>query len=153
MHLFVLKLLKTLSLKESISFKLWSYKVSMLCALASFNRADTLHKSDLHFRIFKPDGVLFKLCSVSNTVKPSKPIFTCQYLKSKVQNSSFSIRTKNPLSLTCQWRCFISCSTSVPRSSCNGLPRNASSNLTYFLLKKILLSAIFSTYCESKIWN
>ena len=69
-----LKFLKTLSPKESISFKLLSYKVLMLCAPTSFNRADTLHKLELSFRIFKPDRVLFKPCSVSKTARPSKPL-------------------------------------------------------------------------------
>ena len=38
----VLKFSKTLIPKESVSFEL-------LSALTSFNRADTLHKSDFHF--------------------------------------------------------------------------------------------------------
>ena len=46
----------------------------MLMALISLSRANLLHEPDLHFRVFKRDGVLFTLPPVRKTSRVTSPL-------------------------------------------------------------------------------
>ena len=69
----VLSHLRSLSPKEDLSFKDITFKLTMLMALVGATRADTLHKLDLQFRVFKHDGVSFTIPQLTKTSNPKKP--------------------------------------------------------------------------------
>ena len=69
----VLSHLRSLSPKEDLSFKDVTFKLTMLMALVCATRADTLHKLDLQFRVFKRDGVSFTIPQLTKTSNPKKP--------------------------------------------------------------------------------
>ena len=69
----VLSHLRSLSPKEDLSFKDVTFKLTMLMALVCATRADTLHKLDLQFRVFKHDGVSFTIPQLTKTSNPKKP--------------------------------------------------------------------------------
>ena len=69
----VLSHLRSLSPKEDLSFKEVTFKLTMLMALVCATRADTLHKLDLQFRVFKHDGISFTIPQLTKTSNPKKP--------------------------------------------------------------------------------
>ena len=69
----VLKYLISLSPAPFLSLKKLTLKLVMIIAIIKAFRADLLHKLDLQYRVYKKDGVLFRVPQVTKTGKPSKP--------------------------------------------------------------------------------
>ena len=65
----VLSHLRSLSPKEDLSFKDVTFKLMMLMGLVCAIRADTLHKLDLQFRVFKHDGISFKIPQLTHRAR------------------------------------------------------------------------------------
>ena len=60
-----------------MSLKDLSGKLALLMALISANRTSELHALDLRFRSYTPDGVLFKLASLTKKRKVGAPLKDC----------------------------------------------------------------------------
>ena len=45
----------------------------MIMAIIKASRADLLHRLDLQFRVYKKDGVFFRVPQLTKTGKPCKP--------------------------------------------------------------------------------
>ena len=69
----VLKYLISLSPAPFLSLKKLTLKLVMIMAIIKASRADLLHKLDLQYRVYKQDGVLFRVPQLTKTGKPSKP--------------------------------------------------------------------------------
>ena len=69
----VLRYLKFLLPVPLLSMKNLTLKLVMLMALISLSRANLLHKLNLHFRVFKRDGVLFALRPVRKSSRVTSP--------------------------------------------------------------------------------
>ena len=65
--------MRSVSPKQDLSLKDVTFKLTMLMALVCATRADTLHKLDLQFRVFKHDGVSFTIPQLTKTSNPEKP--------------------------------------------------------------------------------
>ena len=61
----VLGYLSGLGVNSSLSLKILSEKLALLMALVTASRTSELHALDLWYRVFKPEGVLFKLASLT----------------------------------------------------------------------------------------
>ena len=55
----MLKSLISLSSAPLLSLKMLTLKLVMIMAIIKASRTDLLHKSDLQYRVYKKDGVLF----------------------------------------------------------------------------------------------
>ena len=63
--LMVLSWIKKLGKNENLSLKDLSGKLALLMALVSANKTSELQALDLTFRVYTPEGVRFKLASLS----------------------------------------------------------------------------------------
>ena len=63
----------SLGANEQLSIKHLSQKLALLMALVEASRTSELQALDLRFRVFKPDGVLFKLPSLTKKRNPGLP--------------------------------------------------------------------------------
>ena len=70
----VLKYLISLSPAPLLSPKKLTLKLVMIMAIIKASRADLLHKLDLQYRVYKKDGVLFRVPQMTKTGKPCKPL-------------------------------------------------------------------------------
>jgi len=61
----VLEYLTGLGNNSSLSLKTLSGKLALLMALVTASRTSELHALDLRYRVFRPEGVLFKLASLT----------------------------------------------------------------------------------------
>ena len=62
---------------SDLSMKSLSGKLALLMALVSASRSSELQSLDLSFRIFKPEGVLFKLACLTKKRKLGAPLKEC----------------------------------------------------------------------------
>ena len=73
----VLSWIKDQGDNQDLSMKELSGKLSLLMALVSANRTSELHALDLRFRTYSPDGVTFKLASLTKKRKVGAPLKEC----------------------------------------------------------------------------
>ena len=73
----VLGYLSSMGENSDLSLKLLSGKLALLMALVSASRSSELQSLDLRFRIFKPEGVLFKLACLTKKRKLGAPLKEC----------------------------------------------------------------------------
>ena len=73
----VLSWLKDQGDNQDLSMKELSGKLSLLMALISANRTSELHALDLRFRTYSPDGVTFRLASLTKKRKVGAPLKEC----------------------------------------------------------------------------
>ena len=73
----VLSWIKDQGDNQDLSMKELSGKLSLLMALVSANRTSELHALDLRFRTYSPDGVTFKLASLTKKRKVGTPLKEC----------------------------------------------------------------------------
>ena len=69
----MLKYLITLSPAPLLSLKKFTLKLVIIMAIIKVSRADLLYKLDLQYRVYKKDGVLFRVPQITKTGKPFKP--------------------------------------------------------------------------------
>ena len=62
---------------KDLSLKSLSGKLCLLMALVAASRTSELQALDLRFRVFKPEGVLFKLASLTKKRKVGAPLKEC----------------------------------------------------------------------------
>lgn len=65
--------MKALGPNGSLSLKQLSLKLAMLMALVEASRSSELAALDLRFRVYKPEGVFFKLPTLTKKRSPGKP--------------------------------------------------------------------------------
>ena len=75
----VLSWIKKLGKNEDLSLKDLSGKLALLMALVSANRTSELQALDLRFRVYTPEGVRFKLASLTKKRKAGAPVRECFY--------------------------------------------------------------------------
>lgn len=68
----VLEYLKSQYPLDGLTLKDLSFKLLALLAHTSFERANSLHKLDLNYRVYKHDGVLFSIPLLTKTSRPNK---------------------------------------------------------------------------------
>ena len=76
----VLSWIKKLGKNEDLSLKDLSGKLALLMALVSANRTSELQALDLRFRVYTPEGVRFKLASLTKKRKAGAPVRECFYV-------------------------------------------------------------------------
>jgi len=73
----VLEFLSNQGENSDLSLKLLSGKLALLMALVSASRSSELRSLDLRFRVYKPEGVLFKLACLMKKRKVGAPLKRC----------------------------------------------------------------------------
>ena len=73
----VLSWVKEQGENKDISLKELSGKLALLMALVSANRTSELHALDLQFRSYTPEGIQFKLASLTKKKKVGAPLKEC----------------------------------------------------------------------------
>ena len=69
----VSRYLISLSPALHLSLKKSTLKLVMIMAIIKASGADLLHKLDLPYRVYRKDGVLFRVPQITKTRKPSEP--------------------------------------------------------------------------------
>ena len=69
----VIKYLCSIGEDEDLSRKQLSQKLALLMAMVEASRTSELRALDLRFRVFRPDGVLFRLATLTKKRAPGKP--------------------------------------------------------------------------------
>ena len=73
----VVDFLANMGENKDLSLKSLSRKLCLLMALVAASRTSELHALDLKFRVFKPEGVLFKLSTLTKKRKVGAPLKEC----------------------------------------------------------------------------